>query len=364
MIEVFTATERHIMGLINNFVATPVSVLSGGVAILSVSFVTVWFTYRAALILTGMISEPIMTILKDFLIKSAIISLVVVQGLYTLYVHKTLSETSISMAQDILGDADVSIFKNLDNKLHSIVIGLETLQNGEPQNNAGLISEYGEDGWQKWIFLPMAKAHDALSNTADKVTGIWDKVILFIKLIVISLGFLMFGLATFMTVVMNKVFFNLCIAVGPLFIFFAAFERTKGWFSSWLNMTLGYFFSYPMVVIVMTGIFKIFDNVFQPNASEHLTWTSVLMCLVLCMVFSVIIARVGDLASSFFGAGNIADGTALAVTATAAKSFGITKSLAQGGVDGAKMGGRGAINAYIGGKKAWDYFRKPKAEEG
>lgn len=367
MFAVFSAAEEQIIDLIGTFVATPVMVLTGGISILAGSFVTVWFLYRAYLILAGLISDPIMSTFKDFLIKAVIITIAGVHGNYVGDVYLNIDFLGEDIAQDMVGSKNASIFANLDGKLSAIVMGLETIQSGEKQDNTSLVLEHGE-GWEKWLVVPAAWIHDKYANSSvgQGIEGAKEYIITVIKIMLVALGFLILGFAAFVTVIMNKVFLNLCLAVGPLFVFFAAFEKTRGWFSSWLNMTLGYCFSYPMVMIVITGLLKIFDTIFQPSSNTtHLTWASVLMCLVLCFIFAMIISRVGDLASGFFGAGNIADGTALAVAAAGSKAGGqMSRPInSVGNVAGGatKQAGMAAGRKI---KEIWDGFKKPSAGKG
>lgn len=353
---IFVDTEKKLMELIESFVSTPVSVFTGGVAILVESFIMVWALYRAYLILAGLVSEPIMTILKELLIKTAIISVVIVNGVYMTTVNNTLKDTGRNIASDILQE-EFSVFSKLDKGFSNIAAAFEAIQNKkkDKQNNVDLIKQHGEEGFLKYMAIGMAYVDDAFTNGSDAVdvtNNLIEPIINFLKLVIVAIGFFVLSISAFITVMMNQIFFKLCLGVGPLFVFFAAFEKTRGWFSSWLNMTLGYCFSYPMIAITAASLMQIFDSLIMPSNKEpeYISWGSVFTVLVLCYVFSIIIQRVGDIASGFFSAGNIADGTALALAA------------ASGKVSGKMMKEANSATRKIGSGfyKAWENHKKSK----
>lgn len=354
--QILVAAEQHIKSLIENFVDKPIEVFAGGVAIIAGSFVTVWFIYRLYMILAGFSPDPVAPLFKDFFVKIVIISVAGSTAFFQMEIVWPLYDVPESMAKDISSFGSSSIFKNIDNKFTAVVNTMEALHINQSQDNAGLIAEHGDDSWFKWLFSAMATVDDAISNSS--IVAMWDSFWMNVKVFIVFCALCFFAVWAFIAIVLNQVFFNLCLAVGPLFLFFLAFDATKGWFSSWFNTTLGYAFSYPMIVIVVTGVLKIFDTVFQPNpVAGTVTWTSIGFCVLLCVIFSVIIMRAGDLASAFFSAGNIADGTALALTALGYRSGGKA-------IRGAGLAASGGMATARGAGKAFNYFRRGKIKEG
>ena len=134
------------------------------------------------------------------------------------------------------------------------------------------------------------------------------------------------GFAAFLPIIMNKALFYLAIGFAPLFNMFLAFERTRGWFTSWLSSTIGYCFSYPVAVVLVTVVLSIYK---QAYSQETLSFIGAFGCFALSLIFSALISRAGDVASAWFASTNIAGGTAAAVS-----------SLAGGTKTAARLGGR------------------------
>lgn len=356
MFTLFVDTEKQILELIQFFVSTPISIFSGGVSILAASFVSVWFTYRVILILSGLVSDPVMPLLKDFFIKIIIILIVISHGSYVATVSSTLEETGQGIVKDVLKE-NFSIFAKLDNSFTGLSLSFEMLQNAkkDKQNNVDLVKQHGENSFFKPIAIAMAYVHDKAANSADALdirSNIFEPIINFIKLTVIAIGFFILSLSVFITVMMNQIFFKLCLGVGPLFVFFAAFEKLRGWSSSWLNMTLGYCFSYPLIAITVSALMDIFNKILQSNENQgYVTWASVFKVFILCYVFAIIIQRVGDIASGLFGAGNIADGTSAALAAMGYKTGQLAGSTVAGSATKAmnvgKRAGKHMIDGFL-----------------
>lgn len=356
MFTIFVDTEKQILELIQFFVSTPISIFSGGVSILAASFVSVWFTYRVILILSGVVGDPVMPLLKDFFIKIIIILLVVGHGNYVAMVSNTLDETNRGIVKDVLRE-NFSIFSKLDSSFNELSLSFEILQNAkkDKQNNVELVKQHGEKSAFRFVAIAMAYVDDAVtnaSNTVDIKNNIFEPIINFIKLTVIAIGFFVLSLSVFITVMMNQIFFKLCLGVGPLFVFFAAFEKLRGWSSSWLNMTLGYCFSYPLIAITVSALMDIFNKILQSNENQgYVTWASVFKVFILCYVFAIIIQRVGDIASGLFGAGNIADGTSAALAAMGYKTGQLAGSTVAGSATKAmnvgKRAGKHMIDGFL-----------------
>lgn len=348
MFDLFTNLQSTIVKSLQDFIVSPVNALTGGIAIFSMAILTVWFLYNAYLILIGANNSDLMSFLKDFALKVMIVVFAGTASYYNAYLgdkDSLLITVNNSLAETFSPNGDSSIFSTLERKISVVSKLLETVEGIPKQDNSSLIDQ-GEDTWAKPIFKTMAKVDDFFTNSSNAVASALVKITAFIKLLIIQFGLAFFSFFAFITYVTNQFFFYICLGVGPLFIFFAAFNITKGWFSAWLNVTLGYCFTFPLILLVLSFLMKIFDKLFIVPNADGLGWNAVILCLLLCLVFGVVITRIGDIASSFFSAGNISDGT-IAAGMIAAKG-GIRK-LASGGKGLAKASGKAgkaARNAY------------------
>ena len=143
--------------------------------------------------------------------------------------------------------------------------------------------------------------------------GVWDWFIFFLQKLIVAIGFLVLGISMFVVVLTNQVFLQICISVAPLFIFFAAFDSLRKWFNNWLNITLGYCFAYPFVLIAVGGLMATFGTLNDESISNGdfvLTWANVGMMFFLCLIYAIFMARIGGLAAQMFGGNQIAAGAA------------------------------------------------------
>lgn len=377
MLNIFVDLEKTIRELLQNLVIQPVNLFTAGCATFASAFVLAWGIYRCYLIMAGLISDPLMSTLKDMMIKITILTICTSASMFMPYVVKNLENLGHYMSEDILKHGDPfsqgesSIFKTLDKTLNNIALILDSASTSvstEKSNNAAVV-ESGEDHPFKWLFKIIAKVEDTTNNVLDLPATYFKKILTLIKLAFIAVNFLLLSITIFMTVTINLVFFNLCLGVGPLFIFFATFEKTKGWFSSWLNMTLGYMFSYPLICIAikafMEMLLAIISKIGKGNSSEILEWVSVVQICLMTIVFMAIIKKVSEIASQLFGSSGSQTEDARS------GSMGNAMNAAKGAVFGAKGMGKTASSissmsssAYQKGKsgirklKAWNKKRQ------
>ena len=130
----------------------------------------------------------------------------------------------------------------------------------------------------------------------------------FIKLMIILAGLMYMAIVITKVLLITKIGLMLSLGFGPLFVMAAAFKQTRGWFNGWLNMTLGFGMSYVVIMFCTKILLTILDKLWFDGTS----WITVFSSLFVCIALSIVIARMGDIASAWFGAGNIADGTAAA----------------------------------------------------
>ena len=152
-----------------------------------------------------------------------------------------------------------------------------------------------------------------------KAKGIWhvvnypfsvvaDYISTITKLFIIAAGASYLAVVTFFTVMTSKIFAFASLTMGPLFVFFAAFEKPRSWFSSWLSSTIGYLFTFVTVMLVWGFLLNVFKDMFYVNAENPLTWGATFKCLFACLFFGKIMDKVGDLASNWFGTSNVTGG--------------------------------------------------------
>ena len=129
---------------------------------------------------------------------------------------------------------------------------------------------------------------------------------------------------------------------------FLAFDSTRGWFTSWLSSTLGYCFSYPMAMLVVTLLLNIYREVYN---QKSLSFADAIVSLSVGIIFSVLIKRIGDVTGVWFGSTNIADGTAHSITRMVSNSIGGTKMVGKSVANVAKDTAKGGYYTAKGGSK-------------
>lgn len=297
-----------------------------GISMIVVPAVISWFIYRCYKIMSGQVPDPMLPLIQDFVLKMVILTFAgATSGSAALYqdsVVNTLRETPIEMAKEITKEKDMFAF--FDKKFDEI----EQLNIDTSKNNS--------HWWQ----------------INDKVDG----VIEFAKIFVIYCGFIILALVATVIFIIEKTFFTVALGFGIIFIAFAAFNYTRQWFNSWLSSTLGYGLSYVVIIFVLATLFKNIDAVFALPEKGEITWGRSFGFFFICIFFAVIISRIGDVVSAWFGAGNIADGTALTALATG-------RTIGQSGLKGAAYGALGVTKVgRLGGKgisKLYNHFTKP-----
>lgn len=290
-------------------------VFVAGFSIIAAAAVTTWFIYRCYLIMTGQVPDPVLPLIKDFLVKMVILTFAgATTGSAALYqdsVVNTLRDTPVAMVKEITKEE--SIYDFFEQKYNDIV-------EFEKKADAGT-----------WFWEVGDKTNNAL-----KMFALW-------------IGFIILMLITTVLMIIEKTFFMLALGFGIIFIVFAAFDWTRQYFSSWLSSTLGYGLSYVVTMYVIAQFLTEMGNMIQVNGHTKASWGDIGIIVFLCFFFSIIISRIGDLVSGWFGASNITDGTAL--TGVGAAAFSKNKFLAvRGGakslVDSVKNRGIDKMNRY------------------
>ena len=329
--QVFSSTENLITNEIQRL-TYPVGLMASGVALLASAFLLMWFTYRAYQIMTGVIADSFNHFIKDFAIKACILGLASSLGLlYSMFLYP-LMDTQKAMVEELSANGNTSIFSDIENSMSDIGILLEAIvdpKDSTSESNVDRVTrENGGEavGFFHWMWERMKDAKDAVAEKVDDLGSIWKLFMNFLKLVIVLVGLVIMGFAAFLPIIMNKALFYLSVGFAPLFIMFLAFESTRGWFTSWLSSTIGYCFSYPVAVVLVTVVLSIYK---QAYSQEKLSFIGAIGCFALSLIFSALISRAGDVASAWFASTNIAGGTAAAVS-----------SLAGGTTTAARLGGR------------------------
>lgn len=290
-------------------------VFVAGFSIIAAAAVTTWFIYRCYLIMTGQVPDPVLPLIKDFLVKMVILTFAgATTGSAALYqdsVVNTLRDTPVAMVKEITKEENIYDFFE------------------KKYNDIAEFEEHAND--DNWFWEVGDK-----TNNAFKMVALW-------------IGFIILMLITTVLMIIEKTFFMLALGFGIIFIVFAAFDWTRQYFSSWLSSTLGYGLSYVVTMYVIAQFLTEMGNMIKINGHIQPSWSDIGIIVFLCLFFSVIISRIGDLVSSWFGASNITDGTAL--TGVGAAAFSKNKFLAvRGGakslVDSIKNRGMDKMNRY------------------
>lgn len=376
--QVFSVVESAITAELIRFAVFPISILSAGIMMVAIPVLLSYLIYKTYLVMAGLVSEPVPTLLKEFAVRGCIIGLAGSLGLLYSHLVYPLMDTQTALAQDFSASGSKSIFVNIEKHITEVGNLIEAAMGIDENGMSSYVEQAtqannGEPlGFFGWAWESLKDTGAQVSAAAENLGGFFKLFMLVSKFAIVIIGLLIMGVAAFIPIMLNKVFFMLGLGFAPLFIMFLAFDSTRGWFSSWLSSTLGYCLSYPLAMMVISVLLNIYSGLYN---QKDLTFTTALICLATSIVFSVIIARIGDVASNWFSAQNIADGTAgfvaaafsktisstATVTRMAGKGAGATVGVAGGVVKGAAIG---AWQGTRGGYRLYQGFRNPKVEKG
>lgn len=364
---IFSTIEAAITAELIRFAIFPISILSAGIMMVAIPMLLAWMLYKTYLIMAGLVAEPFATVMKEFAVRGCIIGLAGSLGLLYSHLVYPLMDTQKALAEDFSATGSSSIFQNIEKHITEVGNLLEAAMGIDEQGMTSYVEQATLDnngeplGFFSWAWESLKDTTAQVSAAAENLGGFFKLIMLITKFLIVIIGLLLMGISAFIPIMLNKVFFMLGLGFAPLFIMFLAFETTRGWFTSWLSSTLGYCLAYPLAMMVISILISIYSNIYNQN---ELTFVSAIVCLATSIVFSVIIARIGDVSGAWFGSTNIADGTALAVAGAFSKTISSTKSI--GGISGTGIGAMSNVagGAISGGIKLFNGFRKPKAEEG
>lgn len=297
MIDFFQEIEKNILSSIDDILNLSAT-FAGGASILAISFTSVWFVFKSHNIMMGYTQEPFLEILKDFLIKFVIFFFISISASEFTDLSKSfLINPTIELAEEISGAENTGVFAKVGKLLDDVVEGMTTATSPDEKS-----SEKG--AWGK------IKSFSSSIYDAIDVKGWLTTIGILLKLMIISAGALYMGIISFMTVLTSRIFAFVSLAAAPIFLLFSAFTVTRNWFWSWFASTLGYLFTFVAVFMVWGFMLNITQSFFfDPTRTSILTWESTAKSFFACFFMAKVIARIGDLASSWFSAGNITDGT-------------------------------------------------------
>lgn len=149
--------------------------------------------------------------------------------------------------------------------------------------------------------------------------GGWAKFIVFyLKCLVLAAAYYLYafgeaviGFFLLLPVIANRIFFAMSLMVAPIFIFCGAWDKTKGYFNSWLNVTLGYAFALPLITLgvgfLLTVKVELLNILRRETAGGSIGDFGVaLLSIPISFVLAALMLKIGDLASSYFGGGSVA----------------------------------------------------------
>ena len=333
--ELLTKIADEAEKVITQLATQPVNVLTTGVLMIAVPMMMIWILYKGYMIMGGFQEAYIPAFIKDYAIKFVLLLVAGTSGFYLSNVQNLMKDTPAVMVKDLTGESKVTniVESKLEVALKNLDKATSESANAPPDNYS---DSYLGDLHRRWDEL-ISKI-PVISELAD----FWDIFIIVLKLMIIIGGLLYLAIVLTKIILINKTFFMLGLGFGPLFIMFAAFEKTRGWFNSWLNTTIGYGMSYVVIMFAAKILMSILDILWKGDVSFLDAFSSLFVCIAL----AIVISRVGDIASAWFSAGNIADGTA----AAAAVAFGGMGARIKGA---AQTVGGNAKEATVRGYGAW-----------
>lgn len=329
--------------VITQLAIQPVDVLCTGVSMVAVPMMMIWILYKGYMIMGGFQEAYLPAVMKDYAIRFLLLLIAGTSGFYLSNVQNLMKDTPMAMAKDLSGETKVLTI--VEDKMIVAFDGLDKLNSTTPtpqtdpantSKTEKVLKAIGK--WAK-VILPAA---NVISAGAKAFAGIWSVVVIFIKLMIISAALLYLAIALTKVILITKIGFMLCLGFGPLFLMFAAFDKTRGWFQGWLNYTIGLGMSYVVIMFSAKILLTILDALWQDGVS----WLNVFGAFFVCIALAVIIGRMGDIASAWFGAGNIADGTAAAAAIAMGGMAGRVKGMAQTVGGNAKEGAVRGVGAW------------------
>ena len=99
-INFFSTVDAKITEEVIKLAIYPVSIFAAGVAMIAVSLLAMWTTYRLLLVLAGQIAEPFTAIMKDFAVRGCILGLAGSLGLLYSIVLDPIKEPSFASWRD------------------------------------------------------------------------------------------------------------------------------------------------------------------------------------------------------------------------------------------------------------------------
>ena len=327
--QISTEAEKVISQLTSSL-----GVWSASAAAIGAAGFTLWLLYRAWQVLGGWAEASVPTILKDATIVYVILAIAGSVAVYQTTVGNFMKETPARIAKDLSGETTVTAL--VESKLEVALKNLDkaTTKNPPPDNYP---ATYWGDVQRRWSELI-----SPIKDMGDNIAEFFKACIIVLKLMIIIGGLLYLAIALTKIILINKMAFMLCLGVGPLFLMFSAFKATRNWFNSWLNYTVGYGFSYAIIMFSAKILMQILDVLWKGDVSFLDAFSSLFVSVAL----AIVIARVGDIVSAWFSAGNIADGTAAAAAVAMGSMGGRIKGMAQ-------TAGGNAKEAATRGYQAW-----------
>lgn len=349
--------EHDMFSMLDEFLKF-INIFAGGVSILTIAFVSIWALYRSYLILAGMEAGSFIPVFKDLFIKMfLIVGIATAPAYYQELVKGLLIEPTNDLAFELGGKKEGTIMSGVGEILDRAIDGLTIVSNPPEATEA---QEDKDAAWYEKAYGWLKKKVMGVYNVVEYTLGGWlDAFSTFMKLMIISAGALYLGVVSFLTVLTSKVFAYISLAVGPLFVFFSAFNITRNWFFSWLANSIGYLFTYVAVMMVWGVMLRIFEDMFyRHDTNAPITWLTVCKSFIACFFFAKIVSKVGDLAGQWFSAGNVTD----AANSIMASNFHSMKSR---GPRAGAVGMAVAKGAYKGGKAARNWYKgKSSVKEG
>ena len=338
-IDFFSTVDAKITEEVIKLAIYPVSIFAAGVAMIAVPLLAMWTTYRLLLVLAGQIAEPFTAIMKDFAVRGCILGLAGSLGLLYSIILDPIKDTQQSMAADLSGMSNTSsIFVNIENHLSQVGAMMEATMGVKKGSESSVEQATRENGGEPlsfwgWLWESTKDATAGISASLEDLGSFFELMGIMIKLTIVAIGIMTLGITSFISIILNKTFFYLGLGVSPLFIMFLAIDSTRGWFTSWVSSTLGYCFSYPIAMMVVTLLLNAYQDIYN---QESLSFADAIVCLAVGIIFSVLIKRIGDATSAWFGATNITDITSGAITRFVSNAIAPAKMMGKGAAFTAK----------------------------
>jgi type IV secretion system protein VirB6 len=219
--------------------------VSGSLALVAVTGLSIYFVFMAFAITRGDESNPLSKITKDFVRIGILLSMALVAGNYQSYVVEGANALTQDLSAAISRGAASSPWQAIDTAVGGCVVP------------AGETMCLAYDSVMMFLAEKKKSAMFGLPNV--------DYMIAFM---LIALALMVIAALCVVPVLLATVGLALMLAVGPVFILLAIWPATQKFTQAWLSSAIGFLLTKVLVTAICTLIPSIFGSIIDASMSE------------------------------------------------------------------------------------------------